>query len=111
MPMAASLPATPRGNPQQILATVWQRNLPLVRQRVHALRDTAVQAQAGQLPPELRTEASEIAHKLAGSLGMFGYPKGSEIAKNIELLLDSEAPLPASLFQDLATQLEQILLL
>ncbi len=109
MRMAAPLHAMPRGNPQQILATVWQRNLPLVRQRVRALRDTADTLQAGPLTPDNRIEASEIAHKLAGSLGMFGFPKGSEISRNLELLLDSEAPLPAGIFQELTTQLEQVL--
>ncbi len=109
MPMSASMPATTRGNPEQILATIWQRNLPLVRQRVGALRSAADQSRAGQLTPDVRVEASGIAHKLAGSLGMFGYAAGSEIAKNMELLLDSEAPLPAALFHELTAQLEQAL--
>lgn len=111
MPMAASIHASPRGNPQQILATIWQRNLPLVHRRVQALRTAARLAMAGPLEPATRIEASEIAHKLTGSLGMFGYPNGSEIARNLELLLDSEAPLSASVLGDLITQLERALAL
>ena len=107
--MSAFLHATPRGNPQQILATVWQRNLPLVRQRLQALRCAADQSHAGQLTAPVRTEAAEIAHKLAGSLGMFGYPRGSEIAKHLELLLEGDTPIAADRFQDLTTQLEQTL--
>jgi DNA-binding response OmpR family regulator/HPt (histidine-containing phosphotransfer) domain-containing protein len=39
----------------------------------------------------LRREAQREAHKLAGSLKIFGYPKGSQIAREIEhLLLDEK---------------------
>ena len=107
--MAASHHAVPRGTPQQILATVWQRNLPLVRQRVQTLREAANLLQAGPLPPATRTEAAEIAHKLAGSLGMFGYPRGTEIARSLELLLDSDSPLSASVLEELTSQLVQVL--
>lgn len=109
MRMAAPLQATPRGNPQQILATVWQRNLPLVRQRVRSLREAADTLQSGPLTAECRTEATEIAHKLAGSLGMFGFPQGSEVSRNLELLLESEAPLSPGVFRELTAQLEQVL--
>lgn len=109
--MSVSTHAATRKNPQQILATIWQRNLPLVRQRVGMLRSAAAQSNAGPLAPEVRREASCIAHKLAGSLGMFGYGAGSDIAKNLELLLDSNAPLPAPLFRELTAQLEQALTL
>lgn len=109
--MEASHDAAPRGTPQQILARVWQRNLPLVKQRLQTLREAADLLQAGPLPPETRTEAAEIAHKLAGSLGMFGYPRGTEIARNLEFLLDSEGPLSPSILAELTTQLQQVLTL
>ena len=111
MLMPVSIHAAERKNPQQILATIWQRNLPLVRQRVGTLRSAADQSNAGPLAPDVRREASGIAHKLAGSLGMFGYAAGSDIAKNLELLLDSNAPLPALLLGELTAQLEQALTL
>ncbi len=107
--MAAPPHVTTRGTPQQILATIWQRNLPLVRQRIRTLSAAADHLQAGPLTADDRIAASEIAHKLAGSLGMFGFPKGSEISRNLELLLDSEAPLSPGIFQELTTQLEQVL--
>ena len=40
---------------------------------------------------ELQTQATSSAHKLAGSLGCFGFPEGSRIAKEIELLLGHES--------------------
>lgn len=109
--MSAFLHTAPRGNPQQILATVWQRNLPLVRQRLQSLRCAADQSHTGQLAPPVRLEAAEIAHKLAGSLGMFGYPQGSEIAKHLEVLLDGDHPLSAAQFEELMGQLEKTLAL
>ncbi len=107
--MSALLPAPQRGNPQQILASVWQRNLPLVRQRLCALRSAAELSHSGSLTAPVRVEAAEIAHKLAGSLGMFGFPAGSDIAKHLEMLLDGEAPLSAVELAELTTKLEQIL--
>lgn len=109
MPMSHPVQVRPRGNPEQILATVWQRNLPLVRQRVQTLREAADALQAAPLPVDTRAQAADVAHKLAGSLGMFGYPRGTEIARNLELLLDSEAPLSSGVLQELTMQLEQAL--
>lgn len=90
---------------------VWQRNLPLVRQRLQALRSAADQSQLAPLSAPVRLEATEIAHKLAGSLGMFGYLEGSDISKHLETLLDSEEPLSGARFGDLMAQLEQHLAL
>lgn len=107
--MPAPHPAPPRGNPQQILATVWQRNLPVVLERLGKLRAAAEMLQTAPLQPGTRLEATEIAHKLAGSLGMFGYPQGTEIARTLELLLDSETPLSPNIVGELTSQLEQVL--
>ena len=107
MAMSAFPHAMPRGNPQEILAAVWQRSLPLVRHRLQTLRAAADQSHLAPLPEAVRLEAADIAHKLAGSLGMFGFPQGSDIAKHLELLLDTDEPLPALRFQELTAQLEQ----
>ncbi len=111
MPMSAMIRAVPTANPQQILASVWQRNLPLVRQRLECLRSAAWQASVDQMSPSTRREAGDIAHKLAGSLGMFGYLQGTEIARALELLLDGEEPVSALHFQELTTQLDRELAL
>ncbi|MEG4323522.1 MULTISPECIES: response regulator [unclassified Microcoleus] len=42
------------------------------------------QMKTGTLENELRREAQEQAHKLVGSLGTLGLPKGSEVARKIE---------------------------
>jgi len=37
----------------------------------------------------------ETAHKLAGSLGMFGYPEGTDFARRIEHQLENDTPVDA----------------
>jgi HPt (histidine-containing phosphotransfer) domain-containing protein len=77
-----------------LLAALWLRNRPLVEERL-ALLDRA--AAAGTLSEEMREEASHTAHKLAGSLGMYGYDEGTRIARQIEVLLGEGTPDPARL--------------
>lgn len=70
-----------------LLTSLWERGLPLLRERLDVLDRAATATGAGELSQDLRIEAVEIAHKLAGSLGMFGYDHGTEVARQIEQLL------------------------
>ena len=65
-------------------------------------------AAAGPLPEELRSEAADVAHKLAGSLGMFGYQRGTEISRDLELVLEAPSP-DTALLALLTAQLRAIL--
>ncbi len=80
-----------------LVAALWKRSQPVVAQRVALLEEAARSAQAGQLTTELRLEACAAAHKLAGSLGMFGYPLGTDLARALEAQLDRDDPEPATL--------------
>lgn len=100
LPQAVSVPGS-----QQLLASVWQRNLPVVRERLALLSDVAIHADAGALTEKARKEAADVAHKLAGSLGMFGYLNGTEIARELELLLESDGPVSIPSVRDLASRL------
>ncbi|MEO6910075.1 MAG: Hpt domain-containing protein, partial [Edaphobacter sp.] len=73
----------------------WERNLPTLYERLDLLDRAALAAASGTLAEATRTEALDIAHKLAGSLGMFGHHRGTEIARDIEQIL--KAPTPESL--------------
>ncbi|MEG4588052.1 response regulator [Microcoleus sp. MOSTC5] len=56
-----------------------------------AIFDRAIaQLKSGSLEGELRQEAQAQAHKLVGSLGTLGLPKGSEVARKIEHLFKAE---------------------
>jgi HPt (histidine-containing phosphotransfer) domain-containing protein len=75
-----------------LLAAIWLRSRPLVEERMALLERAATGAAAGGLTQELRKEAGGVAHKLAGSLGMYGYDEGTLIARQIEVLLGETAP-------------------
>lgn len=78
-----------------LLSNLWERNLPTLRERLDILDRAASTASSGELPEDSRAEALDIAHRLSGSLGMFGYHQGTEIARQIEQIL--KAPTPATL--------------
>jgi HPt (histidine-containing phosphotransfer) domain-containing protein len=86
-----------------LLAELWERNLPLIRDRCAQLEEALAATRANTLTSQMREEAIATAHKLAGSLGMFGYPEGTEHARRIEQQLESEIPLdPQRLSENVA---------
>lgn len=87
------------GSPLAAIAAIWQRQVPQTRQRLHVLRKAAdMLSETRTLEPDLRAEALDIAHKLAGSLGMFGYSDATEHARAVEQELEhSGLPQPERL--------------
>jgi HPt (histidine-containing phosphotransfer) domain-containing protein len=81
---------------ETLLADLWQRQLPLLHERLDLLDRTAAEASTGALSEETRAEAFAVAHKLSGSLGMFGYHQGTETARAMEQIL--RVPTPETLF-------------
>jgi HPt (histidine-containing phosphotransfer) domain-containing protein len=77
------------------LQTLLERNLPTIRARVDLI-ERAV-AQTPLLADDLRLEAAAAAHKLAGSMGMFGYPEATLVARELEKLLLARTPDSAAL--------------
>ena len=72
------------------IAAIWLRQIPQTRERLMLLTDAAEQlSQTGTINPELRAESISIAHKLAGSLGMFGFHSSSEHARLVQQDLES----------------------
>ena len=90
------------------IAELWQRNQPLILERLAQLDDAAAAASTSQLSEELRAGAESTAHKLSGTLGMFGYHEGTLHARELETELRTEAPDPGRLTQ-LATALRNSL--
>ncbi|MCC3575845.1 MAG: response regulator [Microcoleus sp. PH2017_40_RAT_O_B] len=69
------------------------------------------QLKTGTLDNQLRREAQEQAHKLVGSLGTLGLPKGSEVARKIEQLFKAQnifKPETAQQIEDFQDLLKQI---
>jgi hypothetical protein len=75
-----------------VLAELWKKNLPTVHERLDLLDKFGMVAASGKLDEPTRIEALNIAHKLAGSLGMYGYQQGTEVASKMERILKSPTP-------------------
>ncbi len=76
---------------QGLIRLLWEKNRPLTRDRLASLQRAAKElGETRSLAAETRTEATGNAHKLAGSLGMFGYMDATKKARDIELLLTAE---------------------
>ncbi len=90
---------------QAQLAAIWQRSVPQVRQRLELLQRAAEELTTSRsIDSDLRSEAVSVAHKLAGSLGMFGFTDATEHARAIELTLDHPGlPQPERLQEQVAT--------
>jgi len=92
-----------------LLAELWQKNLPTLRERLDLLDHTASVAASGKLAETSRTEALSVAHKLSGSLGMFGYQQGTEVASQMERILKSPTPETLLTLRSLAVDLRKSL--
>jgi HPt (histidine-containing phosphotransfer) domain-containing protein len=75
-----------------LLADLWQRHLPALRERLDLLDQIAAEASSGTLAEASRLEAHSMAHKLAGNLGMFGHQHATEIASAMEQILKTPTP-------------------
>ena len=74
-------------NPEQtkaMLAAVWKKNRDLLLHRMDSIESFCRQLPGAAKVQPLRDEASADAHKLAGSLGMFGLAQGTAVAREIE---------------------------
>ncbi len=84
-----------------LLADLWLRNRPVIEDRLAILDRFAAADRltaADRLVPadpareELRSTALDVAHKLSGSLGMFGFAQGTLVARELEQLLGAPDP-------------------
>jgi HPt (histidine-containing phosphotransfer) domain-containing protein len=101
--------ASPNDQIDTVLAQLWQKNLPTIRERLDLLDQFGSAATTGTLDEPTRVEALNIAHKLAGSLGMYGYQQGTEVASKMERILKSPTPETLATLRTLATDLRKSL--
>jgi HPt (histidine-containing phosphotransfer) domain-containing protein len=90
-----------------LIAELWQRHLPTTRERLATLERIAASAAVTPLSPEDREEGISISHKFAGSLGMYGYTRGSELAMKLERLFRALPPPQPDLITPLTTELRE----
>lgn len=72
----------------RITASVWERTKDKVSARVTVIEQATTALLQNALEDELLSQAHTEAHKLAGSLGLFGFGYGSRLAQQIEKLLE-----------------------
>jgi hypothetical protein len=90
---------------RELISALWERSVPLISDRLHGLDIACEAAVLGRLSPIMRRGAMDTAHKLAGSLGMFGYPRGTELAREIEQMLEYDGVVDAGLLRELVVEL------
>jgi diguanylate cyclase (GGDEF)-like protein len=94
------------------VAELWERFRGTILGRVDAVESAVVKLLEGDLDPETRRAAEREAHKLAGSVGSFGFLDGSRLAREAEEILAAERDLgPPDILRlaDLVTALRQAL--
>lgn len=65
-------------------ARIWQQSKARFIEQVEMVERAIRALETGNLTPELQQQARQAAHKLAGSLGIFGLSTGSQLAKELE---------------------------
>ncbi|QLE59464.1 response regulator [Nostoc sp. TCL26-01] len=86
-----SLPKS-KSHQQQTLAAIagiWHKFYGRIDEQVKVLEQVVIALFQEALNPDLCLQATQEAHTLAGSLGTFGLPEGSKLARKIEQLLKS----------------------
>lgn len=66
------------------IAEVWQRFQPRVDEQIQILEQAVAALTDRSLTSELRQQAEQEAHTLAGSLGTFGFDRASQLARTLE---------------------------
>ncbi|MEL6927217.1 MAG: response regulator [Cyanobacteria bacterium J06600_6] len=69
------------------ISEIWLQFKDIAFERLAHLENLAIALVKDNFTEDLQIQAKGSAHKLAGSLGCFGFSQGSKIAKEIELLL------------------------
>jgi DNA-binding response OmpR family regulator/HPt (histidine-containing phosphotransfer) domain-containing protein len=86
---------------------VWKRFQKRVSEQIEVLDQAATALSQKALVEELQQQAIREAHTLAGALGTFGFMEGSQRAREIEHLLQSEQTLKARQLHQLVNALRQ----
>ncbi|MGB3201928.1 MAG: response regulator, partial [Nodosilinea sp.] len=85
----------------------FDRFRPAIDDRLAALHQATAALESGHLPETVRAAAQSAAHKLAGSLGLFGYGAGSHLARRLEDWLHHPNLTEGPVFLALVDQLHQ----
>jgi HPt (histidine-containing phosphotransfer) domain-containing protein len=99
---------TSRDEVGRSLEVLWKKYLPTMLSRVESLSSAVKALEDRNLKSDLRMQAAQEAHKLAGSLGTFGLQSASEEALAIESLLAKAAPIQNKQAMELEQRLKRL---
>lgn len=82
----------PTNCPREAAVAAWAQFKEPMLEQLAIVEQAVALLQSNLLPREQREQARQAAHKLAGSLGMFGFSNGSQLGREIEhqLQLDND---------------------
>lgn len=86
------MPETMPPSMADALQRMWVRFLPEIESRLAVVEGAATALEASSLPADQREAAHQAAHKLAGILGTFGLPRGTDLARQAEHFLAEARP-------------------
>lgn len=72
---------------KELRAGIWEKTKNVTLARITTLEQALASSARGLLTVEQRAMAAGEAHKLAGSLGTFGFLEAGQLARQIELIL------------------------
>src|ERR1700744_3147062 len=75
-----------------MLSAVWDRSRHTVAERAALLQAAGHLWTNNRLDEATKLSAVDSAHKLAGVLGTFGLPRGTDLAREAELLFGQSTP-------------------
>lgn len=94
------------------LERMWTQYLPQMQERVAVLERAADAFAKGSLSAEEKQAAAAAAHKLAGVLGSFGLTRGTDLARELEVIYSRDSGPESSLepqLHSLAAQLRWLI--
>jgi HPt (histidine-containing phosphotransfer) domain-containing protein len=77
---------------QNMLSALWDRSRHTVVERAGLLQKAAALLRDHRLDQTTRQSAVDSAHKLAGVLGTFGLPRGTDLAREAEIFFGRSTP-------------------
>ena len=93
---------------RQVLQELWEANRGTIAERIAAIRSAYDLLSGAGLDASTREKAISAAHKLAGVLGTFGFPRGSELALQTQLLLEVDGPVVPAEIARLKAMLDEL---
>ncbi len=90
------------------IAKIWEQNQDEVHNRIQRLVTLREALEAGNLTQPIYEKSLSAAHKLAGSLGCYGYSEGSNLAKEMELILNEQQETLQDSLKDIALLIDKL---